>query len=454
MDDGASVAQLDENGLEFEGEDTDGEDLEIAQSSRAVLTQPSDPDIATLHGRRQKGKLVLQPDFQRQYVWDQKKASRLIESVLLKVPLPIVYLAEEGEGKTAVIDGQQRLTALFSFIDGKHPGGKSFKLSGLNVLTELNGQTYADLDEGLQDGLKDYPIRIITILKDSPADLKFEIFERLNTGAVPLNDMELRNCVFRGEYMELLKELADEPDFRELLALKEPDKRMRDLELIVRFAAFHHASYMKYQPPIRRFLNHDMQNYQHLATDEADALRRAFKNGLAVSKSLFGENAFKRFYRGTTEDHNGYWEPKKLNTSLYDVVMGVFCDVEKHRVYACLDRLQEAIVDLMVSSDEFVDSISLGTSSVERVRKRFDLMRSRVEPILNEHPAEERCFSAKIKGELFEADPTCAICHNMIKTIDDSAVDHIEQYWRGGKTIPENARLVHRFCNWARPKSD
>ncbi len=197
MDELASVAELDTIDLEFEGEDSDGHDLEVPQSSRSVLTQPSDPYIGTLHGRRLKGKLVLQPDFQRQYVWDQTKASRLIESVLLKVPLPIVYLAEEAEGKTAVIDGQQRLTALFSFIDGKHPSGKAFKLTGLNVLTELNGQAYTDLDEQRQDALKDYPIRVITILKGSPDDLKFEIFERLNTGAVPLNDMELRNCVSR-----------------------------------------------------------------------------------------------------------------------------------------------------------------------------------------------------------------------------------------------------------------
>ncbi len=218
--------------------------------------------------------------------------------------------------------------------------------------------------------------------------------------------------MYRGEYMELLKDLADEPDFRELLALKEPDKRMRELELVLRFAAFFHASYLKYQPPTRRFLNRDMQRYQHLSDSDADELRKAFRNGLAISKSLFGKNAFRRFYRGTAGDHNGYWEPKKLNASLYDVLMAVFCEVDKSRVYPCLDRLREAIMDLMVSNDDFVDSITLSTSSLERVKKRFDLLRSRVEPILDEHPTQERCFSRKIKEELFNADPTCSICGN------------------------------------------
>jgi len=439
--------------LEIEELEEDGQDLHLADTNRTIHTQPSDPDIDGLYKRWKRGKLVLQPDFQRQYVWDHAKASRLVESVLLSVPLPIIYLAEEADGKAAVIDGQQRLTALFSFIDAKHPAGETFKLTGLNVLTELNGETFPQLEDVHQDTFREYPIRVVTILKDSHADLKFEIFERLNTGSVPLNDMELRNCVYRGEYIALLKELADLPDFRELMGLKKPDRRMREVEFVLRFAAFHHASYLKYQPPMRRFLNQDMQARQHITKDDADDLRRAFKTALAVSKSLFGDHAFKRFYRGTDENRDGYWEPKKFNASLYDVVMGVFAGADKPRVYACLDSLREAVVDLMANNDEFIETITLGTSSQDRVRKRFDLMRARVEPILTQHPQQPRCFTLQLKKELFEADSTCGICGNAIQGVDDAAVDHVEQYWMGGKTIPENARLTHRYCNWARSKS-
>jgi hypothetical protein len=237
------------------------------------------------------------------------------------------------------------------------------------------------------------------------------------------------------------------------MGLKKPDKRMREVEFVLRFAAFHHASYLKYQPPMRRFLNQDMQLRQHITKDDADNLRRAFKTALASSKSLFGDHAFKRFYRGTDENRDGYWEPKKFNASLYDVVMGVFASADKSRVYACLDSLREAVVDLMANNDEFIETITLGTSSQERVRKRFDLMRARVEPILGQHPQQPRCFTLELKKALFETDPTCKICGNAIQGVDDAAVDHVEQYWMGGKTIPENARLTHRYCNWARSKS-
>lgn len=115
---------------------------------------------------------------------------------------------------------------------------------------------------------------------------------------------------------------------------------------------------------------------------------------------------------------------------------------------------REALIDLMATDQEFIVSIDKSTSSVQAVTKRFDTWRHAVEGIIGINQKEPRCFTNQLKRELFEQNRTCAICGQEIKNVDDSAVDHIKQYWTGGQTIPENARLAHRYCNWSRPRSD
>lgn len=316
--------------IEFdEGSDED-EQMEFEPTKRKIYTERSDPPIHDLYTRYKDGDLILQPDFQRQFVWDKKKANRLIESVLLEIPLPVIYLAEEGNGKESVIDGQQRLTAFFSFIDGKYPDGKNFKLRGLQVFKELNGTLFVNLDKVYQKKIKKCPIRTITFKKESEKDLKFEIFERLNTGSVPLNDQELRNCVYRGPYIELLKQMSTYPDFMYLLGLESPDRRMKDVELVLRFASFYHSTYLNYKSPMRKFFNDEMEKYQYIKKKDAEELVSAFKNTVQIIKSLLDKNAFKRFYRGESDDErNGYWETKKFNASLYDILMYSFSKEEK-----------------------------------------------------------------------------------------------------------------------------
>jgi len=444
----------DEEELKFEGdEENEVIALPVPQEKRAIRTNSSDPEIESLHGKFKRGKLILQSPFQRLFVWEPVKASRLIESALLAVPLPLVYLSEEANGTELVIDGQQRLTSFFSFIDGTLDG-KPFKLKGLKVLPELNNKSYKDLDETIQDKIRYYQIRTITILQDSNPDIKFEIFERLNTGAVPLNDMELRNCIYHGKYIDLLKTLAKDSDFRRLLGLNRPDARMQDVQLVLRFAAFYHATYLRYQPPMKRFLNRDMESYRDISKDDADKLRNAFRNAVQIVISLFGESAFKRFHGGTETNPNGNWETKQFNASLYDIMMGVFWNKDKNRVFAALDALREGFIDLMVSNKDFIDAILIGTSEQGKVKKRFHLAEALVDDILQSYKKQPRCFSIELKNQLFALNQTCALCQQQIRSADDAAIDHIQQYWRGGQTIPENARLTHRYCNMSRPRNE
>lgn len=440
---------IDEIKLDNEKDNDEQDDL---SGKRKIYTEQGDPEIDSLHKRFLKGRLNVQPEFQRQFVWDEIKSSRLIESALLDIPIPIVYLSEEKDGKENVIDGQQRLTSFFSFIDGKFPDNKEFKLKNLNVFTELNGKKFNQLSEELQDKITTYKIRVIKFKKESDGDLQFEIFARLNSGSVPLNDQELRNCVYRGRFNEVIKELSQDKDFKYLLGIATPDRRMKDRELVLRFASFHFYTYLNYAAPIKKFLNDSMEKYRDISPADETNLRNAFKNTVQIIRSLLDNNAFKRFYRGDEKNKNGKWETQKFNVSLFDILMYSFAREDKNTVFQNLDRVREALIDLMTKDQIFIDSIELSTSSKKAVTNRFDKWRFTLQTILGIGEKEPRCFTLQLKQELFDTNDTCAICGNKIRNIDDAAVDHIEQYWTGGKTIPVNARLTHRYCNNARPR--
>lgn len=423
--------------------------VEIPPDKRRVYADKSDRSIYELFRKFQRGDLILDPEFQRRYVWDNKKASLLIESILLEVPIPVIYLAEEEDGKFTVIDGQQRLRSFFRFLNNE------FKLRGLSVLSELNGKYFKDLDEEKQRKIEDATLRVIEIRKESHSDVKFEIFERLNVGAVKLNDQELRNCIYRGKYNDLIKELAEDRDFLFLLGLKEPHKRMYDRELVLHFLAFYNQTYLKYKPPMKQFLNREMENNRNISEEKIKELRRAFKETVSMVKSVFGDKAFRRFIPGDEKDPNGRWEIRKINIGLFEIIMFGFSRYAKNQIIPLSDVIREELLHMMTSDKEFVESISgSGTTSIAKVTTRFKKWLDALERIVGTPKTEPRTFSWELKKQLYEQNPTCAICGNRIMLIDDATIDHVEHYWRGGKTIPSNARLVHRYCNLKRGRND
>lgn len=435
--------------------DEAAEEIGLGGKGRKIFTQSSDSSIAVLVDKWERGKLILQPEFQRKYVWDVKRASRLVESVLLDIPLPIIYLNEEADGLQNVIDGQQRLTSLFSFKRGAFlEDGAPFKLKSLEALDEWNGYSFKELPDDLQEKFSDYGLRTILFKKESDKGLQYEIFERLNSGSMPLSDQELRNCTLRGPLNELVKELAEDSDFKTLLRVSDPGSRMWNVELALRFVALHERTYLKYTSPMKRFMTNFMEHERELKTLNADEMRKRFRNGVQITRSIFGEHAFRRFYGGTSGAKNGKWEPKKFNVSLFDVCMVLFADADKNQVHRNLDLLREGFIDLMVSDPEFITSIERSTSSASAVRMRFDKWRQRMSSILKVDEVQARLFKYSLKETLFNADRKCAICGNNISGIDDAAVDHIEQYWMGGKTTEENGRLTHRYCNNARARKE
>jgi hypothetical protein len=229
---------------------------------------------------------------------------------------------------------------------------------------------------------------------------------------------------------------------------------MKDVELVLRFSSFYHNTHINYKSPIKNFLNNEITRFQNISAHDEEQLRNAFRNTVSIIKSLLGENAFKRYYKGNDQNPHGYWEKARFNASLFDILMDSFARVDKTVVYPNLDAIREAYISLMTTDPEFIDAIEIGTSEERKVIRRFDKWRNVLNDILGQTIKQPRCFSYQLKKELFESNPNCELCQNQILQIDDAAVDHIEQYWLGGKTIPSNARLTHRYCNASRARKE
>lgn len=443
---------INDNSQDLIEDDSDNQALDLTGQIKDLSWRTWEPSVSELCSKKQDGELILQPNWQREFVWDQKKASRLVESVLINVPLPGVYLSESNEGILTVIDGQQRLTSLIAFIEGKFRKGENelvdFVLKGLEVLPDLNNKKFSELDKVSQRKIKNTPIRCIVIEAKSHPDIKFEIFERLNTGAVKLNDDELRNSVYRGPFIDLLKELSLTRNFQFLLNRPQFHTRMVDRGMILRFFSFWDKTYLKYKPPVKQFLNHELEENKNIAENKIEEYKDRFIHSVEMSKVVFGDKAFRRFVPGTNEKQAGNWAATRINMALFDIVMWGFANYEKNQIVSNSDAIREELIDLMSTDQDFIDSIMIQTSSTERVNKRFEIWKDSLKNIIGYIGKKEpRAFSLELKKELYNSNNTCVICGQAIHDIDDAEVDHIEHYWRGGKTIPENARLTHRYCN-------
>lgn len=232
---------------------------------------PADLTLKGYLDKWKSGQLKI-PPFQRSYVWDQVKASKLIESFLLGLPVPNVFLYKEREtNKLQVIDGQQRILSAIRFFKNEFDE-KIFRLK--NVHQKWNGKTYEQLDEADRFQLDDTVLRATVVQQLDPDDdsSMFHIFERLNTGGINLNPMEIRKCVYSGRYFSLLEELNPLNEWRKLIGQPKLDKRLRDTELLLRVLALSN-SWADYKKPMKRFLNGHLAAYRNLKDGPLAACR-------------------------------------------------------------------------------------------------------------------------------------------------------------------------------------
>jgi len=420
------------------------EGYRIPLKERIVHAEASEPPIKDLVDRVNKGKIDVQAEFQREYVWENKPElkSKLIESVLLKVPIPVVYTAELGDSREVVVDGQQRLRTFVEFC--KKDG---FKLSRLKILENLNGKGYSDMPQDLQDRIDSYPIRVVKILKDSHPDIKFDVFERLNRGSVKLSDQELRNCIYRGSFNNLLKKLRNNEDFLELQNLTKPDKRMKDAERVLRFFTFCDRGIQNYKSPLKGFLNDYMEKNREISNEEAEEKTELFKKCVELCKNVFGDLVGHRWVKEEEEDKSGYLS-LNFNEGIFDAQMVAFMDYNKRDVMPKAQVVKYAFVDI-ICTPSFIETVEIGTYDTKMTKKRMDKWLAKLREVIDYPSDDRRLYTFEEKKRLFEKKDgnICQICKNQIMDINDAHVDHIERFSEGGETIIKNAQITHRYCN-------
>jgi uncharacterized protein with ParB-like and HNH nuclease domain len=337
------------------GEMEADEEFTFPPAERKVFTQPVDLSVQTLVEQWRAKSLIL-PEIQREYVWDNGKASRLIESLLLNIPIPVLYFSETPDAKYEIIDGHQRVHSIARFI------GNEFVLSGLAVLREYKGCRFHELPEREQRFLKMRTLRAILISIDSHPTMKFEVFERLNTGSISLNAQELRNSIYRGPFNRLLREMVKHPVFRTLIGSKTPRKRMVDEELLLRFLALR-ARLNTYRPPLKRLLNDYMDDTRNPSEEELTDIRELVEETCANVETLIGPSAFR------VADASGNPLEHNLNRALFDAQM-LTCSwlkgaAMKSKRSAVLKELATLYKDL-----DFLDAIQRATGDRSRTLRR------------------------------------------------------------------------------------
>lgn len=353
-------------------EQSEADPDEIPIKDRRVFTQPYDLVVESLIDQIKNNTIFLRPlserpAFQRRYVWSNALASRLVESMLLNVPIPPCYLSQNEDYELDVIDGQQRLYSIYRFFNNQ------FALSGLEVLKDLNGLRFHKLAPKIQRKLNTYTLRLVAVTNESHPEIKFDVFQRLNTNTVPLNAQELRNCVYRGTLNELLKDVVTYKPWLTILGKKSPDKRMRDEELALRFFAFQLHGVESYRTPQKHWLNDAASAGRKYSKEKNNKLEVMWAKAIDVCLVWF---AARECFRRIPTD-----KPRAINRALFDLTMISAANVNPNKAEGVRVQVRTAYKRLL-RNDEFGDLISRAVDHTKRTKRRFQMWQQHVGQVL------------------------------------------------------------------------
>ena len=307
--------------------------------------------------RIDQNRYIMDPDFQRDFIWHKDKQSKLIESVIMRIPLPVFYLAEDNEGRVVVVDGLQRLSTFYSFVSDK------LKLR-LPNRSDLDKKLFSELPAKFQNRIEDCNLIFYVIDSKVPERARLDIFERVN-GGVPLTRQQMRNSLFMGKATRFLKEEAHSKVFLQATGRSLRKSTMRDREFVNRFCAFRLLTAKEYRHnDMDEFLAESLRRMNRHTDESLDRLRCAFRKGLENNYALFQNNAFRK--HSQDQEHRGI-----LNASLWDVMSTGLARYTKERVVARANSIRKAFFRLL-EEEEFNRAISYGPNDTNRVRYRFE----------------------------------------------------------------------------------
>lgn len=368
----------------------DNQEVEVENlnggKSTEEITKPFNPneidvDISTVNlgsliDQLENDEIDLQPDFQRVTdVWDNVKKSRLIESILLGLPLPSFYFSEDPVSqKLSIIDGLQRICAIRDFVLEKE---NPLKLEGLQFLKNFEGFTFSQLARPEVKRIKSLKITMNTLRKGTPLDVKYIIFQRVNTAGVPLTPQEMRHALNQGPAAIFIKELADMESFKKATNYSVESKRMQDRDFVNRFIAFF-IGYQDYMGDLDMFLNDKMGELNKMTSEQRDDIRVSFDKAMKCCYEIFKKDTFRKRYK--QEDRR-----KPISKSVYDTLsvnIAWLSDEERKLLLKNTEAFKAGMIRLF-NDKKFDFSITTGTGKKYNVEQRFTMVKSLIKEIIS-----------------------------------------------------------------------
>ena len=360
-------------GIEIESEDPDGVvEHPFDPSKIRVRTEPA--VVALLLSRIEHDEIDLAPDFQRlSGIWNAEKQSRLIESLLLRIPIPVFYVAADEEERWAVVDGVQRLSTIHDYVTGK------FSLTRLEYRTEFDGRRFDDLPRPMQRRISETQFVVNVIEPGTPPEVKFNIFRRINTGGMTLNGQEIRHALNPDPVRAYLRELAASSEFVRATAGSIRPRRMDDRACVLRFLAFRMTPWEEYSgTSLDEYLDAAMKAINRMGKDRRNVLADDFRRAMRAAADIFGDDAFrKRYAPGAGR--------RQINMPLFEAwsVQLARCSPEQiDRLVERRDAVRERFTALLNEDQEFEQAISSSTGTPRRIRKRFAAIRDLVQEVV------------------------------------------------------------------------
>ena len=363
-----------------------GDGVEKEQLGESDIDNPFDPTRIristqgpTVHQvveRIRHNEVILQPDFQRSdNVWSTPTRSRLIESLLLRIPIPVFYMAADQADNWKVVDGLQRLSALRDFILEKR-----LRLRGLEYLKQFNGRSFDDLPRPMQRRISETQLSCHVIEPGTPPEVMFNVFKRINTEGKPLVGQEIRHALNPGPARDLLAELSRSDEFLRATDRTVQPKRMADRECVLRFLAFRSLGDTKYAGRLDDFLMAAMKYLNNAPREQHASLRADFSRAMSLASDIFGREAFRK------PNRHDYARPRSpVNKPLFESISVALAEVPERHARILRSRKDQVVQDLnqlMKVDMEFVESITVGTQTTKQVRVRFARMRELLRGVL------------------------------------------------------------------------
>ena len=361
-------------GVEDELEEDDDLPIEHPFNPEKISIATRNPTIDLIVSRIREKEIDLEPDFQREQMWKTGQRSRLIESLLLRIPIPAFYVAADYEDRWKVVDGIQRMSSIDDYLHNK------FGLEKLEYLNDFDGALYDDLPRAMQRRIRETELIVNVISPSTPLEVMLNVFLRINTGGVPLNSQEVRNAITPPHVRDYLKEVAQSDEFLRATQASVPSNRMADRECILRFLAFYMDPRLNYSSgtmDLNTYLTNAMTTIGAIGQDERARLATDFKRAMDAAFRIFDLDAFRK-----RSSNNIRGPVNKALLETWGVALANCSQEEIEILVSKRDAIREEAVRIMNEDGDFLNAISYSTGNRRRVEKRFTTVEHLVRSML------------------------------------------------------------------------